>query len=1097
LTAPPLPATTYQNQIFQEGPTYILEYRDAQTRLHYRYTPASGSLHDLEVVVADEPPFLPSHYGGPRFVVDGRDIPIWETEPAQFIHTARLVDRDTLSVDWRAQFGQTVIDYTYRFAIQGKTLRLEVSSSSRAIGAFTLDRSEQTPNARIIQIPYLPWTNALLYRRHFISAFFDWERTNASRLEPMNEAVSGQSAAFAQTAWYLPNTAGARHPLQEVIYLTVSDQLAEVLPGALTVASPYTASLAGQALLDLWAERSFAEDAELIRALARRGIPNLIVVRHNWQRCGFDDCYPSVLPANPRWGGDAGLIELSEAAQQAGYRFALHENYVDLYPNAEDHAPEWVALQSDGTPVPAWFNRTTGVQSVLLSPSHSSQVAARFAPEIHRRYSTSGVYLDVSTAVNPSEKVDYNAAIPGNAQLRTTLNMYRQLLRDMREAHHAPIIGEGGHHSLYVGAADAVLAEDPARQIPGAQIPPIVHFDLLRLHPHLVRFGVGFYPWYFAQDGQPKWAAYTDEEHYRYMASEIAFCHGAYIPTPDSLGTTEQVVAFIQREVTLVTPVHRRCALASPRRILYRVNGEMSSVERALIEEQPWQVFVEYDNGLQAWVNLHPTENWPVTLPKVPAWAAYSAVENGTRRDFVGAPARASFVLPPNGWLAIEQQPAQGSSARAFLPLVTGAPAMQTVTFTPSAADISNPERGIYNWPTDFTPPALANYAAQGYTLVYQRETLRDYITSDLPAQYLSALAGRFQAVRQAGLKVILRFSYNEGETYPNPTPDASLAQVLRHIQQLAPVIEANKDVIAWIEAGFIGAWGEWHTSASGLDTPQNKATICDALFAHFPRDRFILFRYPGDFTAWYPQPLTEAQAFTRTAQARTGHHNDCFLASEDDWGTYYDQNGQIRADEWKAYIAQMGRFAPVSGETCNPNPPRSGCATALQEMAYLRWSAINEGWHPAVIQSWKDQGCYAEIRRRLGYRLALLEARFSANVKPNDELRAQVRLQNTGFASPLLARPVYLVLTRADSTLHYQLNHVDPRRWEPGEHTFNAAFVLPPTLPPGEYTLAFWLPDPGEALRADPRYALRFANEGIWDAAHGWHVLGTVRVGE
>jgi hypothetical protein len=83
-TAPPLPATTYQNQIFQEGPTYILEYRDAQARLHYRYTPASGSLHDLEVAVANEPPFLPSHYGGPRFVVSGREIPIWDTEPAQF-----------------------------------------------------------------------------------------------------------------------------------------------------------------------------------------------------------------------------------------------------------------------------------------------------------------------------------------------------------------------------------------------------------------------------------------------------------------------------------------------------------------------------------------------------------------------------------------------------------------------------------------------------------------------------------------------------------------------------------------------------------------------------------------------------------------------------------------------------------------------------------------------------------------------------------------------------------------------------------------------------------------------------------------------------
>jgi len=104
----------------------VLEYRDAQARLHYRYTPASGSLHDLEVAVANEPPFLPSHYGGPRFVVSGREIPIWDTEPAQFTYTARLIDQATLQVDWRARFEQTAIDYTYRFAIQGKTLRLEV-----------------------------------------------------------------------------------------------------------------------------------------------------------------------------------------------------------------------------------------------------------------------------------------------------------------------------------------------------------------------------------------------------------------------------------------------------------------------------------------------------------------------------------------------------------------------------------------------------------------------------------------------------------------------------------------------------------------------------------------------------------------------------------------------------------------------------------------------------------------------------------------------------------------------------------------------------------------------------------------------------------
>lgn len=30
---------------------------------------------------------------------------------------------------------------------------------------------------------------------------------------------------------------------------------------------------------------------------------------------------------------------------------------------------------------------------------------------------------------------------------------------------------------------------------------------------------------------------------------------------------------------------------------------------------------------------------------------------------------------------------------------------------------------------------------------------------------------------------------------------------------------------------------------------------------------------------------LTQNQAFQNTSVARIGHHNDCFLASDDDWG--------------------------------------------------------------------------------------------------------------------------------------------------------------------------------------------------------------------
>lgn len=653
--APPLPFSPFQSLLYAEGEAYFFEFRQGDTTLRYRYTPETGSLHDLTVQVGEGAPFYPSNYGGPRFLVDGQDIPIWETDPAQFAYQAQVIDNATLEVNWQARFDEGVIPYTYRLSLQGKTLRIEVESTAKDISAFTLDRSEETPDSRLISIPYLPFFHLLYAQGHFVSAFFDWQITHASTLETMGEVISEQSLAFSQTAYYYPNTTGVRNPLREVVYLTVSDRLTEVLPNLPAEPSPDVSELAGKVLLDLWAERSFSEDAQLLQSLAERKIPNLIVVRHNWQRCGYDDCYPNVLPANPRWGGDADLLELSQTAQRAGYRFALHENYVDLYPNSEFFSAEWLALNPDGTPIEAWFNRTTGVQSYLLSPTRSLAVAQHFAPEIHHRYQTTASYLDVSTAVNPSEKVDYNSTLVGNARFVTPWQAYRQLLAYQRQAHQSPVIGEGGYHFLYVGQADAVIAEDAGREQAGAWLPPLVHFDLLRIHPKMVRFGMGFYPWYFAQGDQPKWADYTLEEHYRYMANEIAYCHGGYIPTPDSLGEWEDVLAFIEREVRLVAPIHRRCALAQPLRILYHLNGELVEVERAIAADQLWQIFIEYDNGLHVWVNLHPSEPWPMQLAWTPAWVAYSALVNGERRDGVGEKGIRAFLLPPSGWVVAEQ----------------------------------------------------------------------------------------------------------------------------------------------------------------------------------------------------------------------------------------------------------------------------------------------------------------------------------------------------------------------------------------------------------------------------------------------------------
>jgi hypothetical protein len=185
-----------------------------------------------------------------------------------------------------------------------------------------------------------------------------------------------------------------------------------------------------------------------------------------------------------------------------------------------------------------------------------------------------------------------------------------------------------------------------------------------------------------------------------------------------------------------------------------------------------------------------------------------------------------------------------------------------------------------------------------------------------------------------------------------------------------------------------------------------------------------------------------------------------------------------------------------MSGETCAPSPPRSECAVALYELALLHFSALNEAYHKGILRSWEDGGCLAEINSRLGYRLALTAAEFNEQVRPGGVLNLRVSLQNSGFAAVVNPRPLYVVLIpeAPGDALRVRLE-IDPRTWEPGTAVFSAALRVPDNAAEGVYRLALWLPDGYESLMKDPRYAIRFANENVWDEAGGANVLGTVRV--
>lgn len=421
---------------------------------------------------------------------------------------------------------------------------------------------------------------------------------------------------------------------------------------------------------------------------------------------------------------------------------------------------------------------------------------------------------------------------------------------------------------------------------------------------------------------------------------------------------------------------------------------------------------------------------------------------------------------------------------------------VQTRHYAADDSDFANPERGF----------SRANQGgegarAAGLSLVHLYVRLDRFKTAPLPAATLRDIQARFDAARTAGVKLIPRFTYN----FPAGLPlrpgdeDAPLATVLRHIGQLRPLLRRNADVTAFVEAGFVGAWGEWHHSTEELESPAAKAAIVRALLDAVPPERSIALRYPRDKIALFGStPLQRRHR--ATARGRVGHHNDCFLASRDDWGTYRPHDPES-LERQKAYLAAESRFVPIGGETCNAGPdaqPFIPCTNALPELQRLGWSQLNADYHPDVLRLWREQGCAAEISKRLGYRLRLVSASVPSRAAAGGPLPMTLEIANDGFAPPYNPRGLALVLrnraTAAETTI--ALPH-DPRDWAAGETmTLAIAAALPGRLPPGRYDLLIHLPDPAPRLRARADYAIRLANREMWEPSTGYNRLGlTVEV--
>ena len=497
----------------------------------------------------------------------------------------------------------------------GKTLALAVTCDQPQITALDIGAWGPVLRRRQVVVPYYTGTVYYLSREGlFVNALLDWTASSAT-------SHNGIKAS------YTAMTDGAHVPLQERALFTAAWHLAEVLPNPPNPPSPWRNFLANKIILDIWGG-SFTNIADNLANLAGYGITNCVALIHDWQRSGYDNALPMHYPANSRLGGDAGMSNLVATATRLGIRCALHENYVDYYPNYDFYNTYDIALDSAGNLQHAWYNPDTKIQSFAVKPNAILRLAATQSPEIHSRYGSQANYLDVHSAVPPWFHVDARAGETGAGQFNRVWAVHRQLWAYERQTFNGPVFGEGNNHWYWSGCLDGVEAQFgsgwPGNG--GFDAPLAVDFDLLKIHPLQFNHGIGYFSrWWPTESFQTNWDGPVPMVVLdRYRMQEVAYGHAGFL---DNSVYANLPLAWLEHH--LLSPVMTRYAQARPLEIFYQFNGAWLDATAAakLDTADAWnRVQIRYENGLvvtaNAGSNSFPTANW--LLPDL-GWVAQGA----------------------------------------------------------------------------------------------------------------------------------------------------------------------------------------------------------------------------------------------------------------------------------------------------------------------------------------------------------------------------------------------------------------------------------------------------------------------------------------
>ena len=586
-------------------------------------------------------------------IVGGRlDFGVPESEVVSEMLSAEIItegDEQVLCVKWRYTFHDKECLAKWTFHNWNNSLVVDVEAKGGLVRGVHLgklssltakEKPDGTPAKPVfIPVPFLTgqWANRPLVTMIpgntdeerlpiFYLATIDHTRSNGTELFFGQSGLAGVPAGAGVK--YLPKTDGTYNDCFERIFVTVSPKFADVLPNIPNPVSPWRHVTASRVWYPFPATNR-EQDYQYWKNMHRYGIRQMIINDHEtgW-RDGGESFTFRTYPA-PGKGGDEGQLEYTKRLHALGYDYGPYNNYTDYSPVNEYWDEDWVTRSSNGQ----W--RSSWTRCYNPKPQRAVEAEQKIAEIVQNKFHFNTAYCDVHTAVTPWDYVDLDARVPGAGTFVATFYAYGEIMLHQKQTWGGPVYSEGNNHWYYCGLADGNYAQDQAYFKRNYDLPWLVDFDLLKMHPLCNNFGMGSPDMFYSDEENRKPDAID-----RFIAATLAFGHTGFL-TP--YGMHNAVKGYF-----LVQAIAERIGTQNVSQIRYAdENGNLLPTEQAL-ESGAYKlnrIEVTYEDGFTIRVNGNRARDWDDLPPHGfrvhdPTGAITAACQyvHGTRFDYIDSP---------------------------------------------------------------------------------------------------------------------------------------------------------------------------------------------------------------------------------------------------------------------------------------------------------------------------------------------------------------------------------------------------------------------------------------------------------------------------